>query len=101
MKRYLKIKENAKETMERSFDKRVYTGSYYRTYAIGDEIQEMGGNGGGLSSRGVRGPLDRFFPNKDNEHGKRHLPLKDAKEASKLVTLDVERFFFRMEFLSM
>ncbi|KAI9196807.1 hypothetical protein LWI28_027192 [Acer negundo] len=31
------------------------------------------------------------------EHGKGHLPLKDAKEASKLVTMDVERFFFKNE----
>ncbi|KAK1555314.1 hypothetical protein Q3G72_024769 [Acer saccharum] len=49
---------------------------------------------GGLSLRGVRGPLDRFFPSQGNDHGKGHLPLKDAKEASKLVTLDVGRFFF-------
>ncbi|TXG73450.1 hypothetical protein EZV62_002029 [Acer yangbiense] len=50
---------------------------------------------GGLSSRGVRGPLDRFFPSKDNEHGNGHLSPKDAWEALKLVTLDVGRFFFK------
>ncbi|KAK2664976.1 hypothetical protein Ddye_003550 [Dipteronia dyeriana] len=54
---------------------------------------------GEVSSRGVRGPIDQFFPSKgnDNEHGKGHnVPLSptDAKEASKLVTLDVGRFFF-------
>ncbi|KAI9177996.1 hypothetical protein LWI28_021530 [Acer negundo] len=57
MKRYLKIKENAREVLERSFDERVDTGSYYRTQVIEGEIQEMGGSclgsSGGLSSRGV------------------------------------------------
>ncbi|TXG49006.1 hypothetical protein EZV62_024881 [Acer yangbiense] len=98
MKKYLKIKENAKEVLERSFDERVDTGSYYRTHTTEDEIQEKGGScpgsSGGLSSRGVRGPLDRFFPSQGNDHGKGHIPPKDAKEASKLVTLDVGRFFF-------
>ncbi|TXG56985.1 hypothetical protein EZV62_018298 [Acer yangbiense] len=84
--------------LERSFDERVDTGSYYRTHATGDEIQEMGGScpssSGGLSSKGVRGPLNQFFPSQINDHGKGHLPPKDAKEASKLVTLDVGRFIF-------
>ncbi|TXG73392.1 hypothetical protein EZV62_001971 [Acer yangbiense] len=32
--------------------------------------------------------------NKGNEHGKGHVPPKDAKEAWQLVTMDVGRFFF-------
>ncbi|KAK1571693.1 hypothetical protein Q3G72_021476 [Acer saccharum] len=101
MKTYLKKRENTKQAMEQIFDERVDCGSYYHTHASLDD-QEMGGGGscpggsGGLSSRGVRGPIDRFFPSKgnDNEHGKGHLPPKDVKEASKLVTMDVGRFFF-------
>ncbi|KAK1558477.1 hypothetical protein Q3G72_021009 [Acer saccharum] len=86
--------------MERRFDDRVDIGSYYHTYG---SLEEMGGScpssSGEVSSKGVRGPIDRFFQSKgnDNEHGKGHnvpLPLKDAKEASKLVTMDVGRFFF-------
>ncbi|KAK3228624.1 hypothetical protein Dsin_000505 [Dipteronia sinensis] len=54
------------------------------------------GHSGGLSSTGVWGPIDHFFPNKsnDNKHGKGHLFPKDAKEALKLDTMDVGRFFF-------
>ncbi|KAK0582738.1 hypothetical protein LWI29_029002 [Acer saccharum] len=86
--------------MEQRFDDRVDIGSYYHTYG---SLEEMGGScpssSGEVSSKGVRGPIDRFFQSKgnDNEHGKGHnvpLPLKDAKEASKLVTMDVGRFFF-------
>ncbi|KAK3211080.1 hypothetical protein Dsin_015786 [Dipteronia sinensis] len=100
MKKYLRIRENAKEAIERSFDQKVDTGSYYWIHSSVDELQEMGGfcpsSSGGLSSRGVRGPIDRFFPSKDNdnEHGNGHLPSNDANEASKLVTMDVQRYFF-------
>ncbi|KAK2640937.1 hypothetical protein Ddye_022700 [Dipteronia dyeriana] len=79
--------------MEPNFDDKVDTNSYYQTHVIKDEIQEMRGSypnsSGRLSSRGIRGPLDRFIPSKDSEHGNGKLPLKDAKEASKLVTLDL------------
>ncbi|TXG64208.1 hypothetical protein EZV62_011202 [Acer yangbiense] len=92
--------ENTKQAMERRFDERIDIGSNYH---IDGSLEETGGScpssSGEVSSKGVRGPIDRFFQSKgnDNEHGKGHnvpLPLKDAKEASKLVTMDVGRFFF-------
>ncbi|CAH9109736.1 unnamed protein product [Cuscuta epithymum] len=83
----LKLSENTKTVYKRNREELIESGSYYQSSNPSAEDSSGVNN----SQRGVRGPIDRFVVDVDNEN-KNCAPVGD-KERRQHTCLDVGRFF--------
>ncbi|KAH6757740.1 hypothetical protein C2S52_023323, partial [Perilla frutescens var. hirtella] len=99
--------QNAKHTAQKNYQEIVDSGSYFGDHGAaacgsGTATGTDGATGPSTniemmskSSRGVRGPMDRFVNDKgDDENEDGGLTPANAKELRNRVCLDIERFFF-------
>lgn len=99
---YLKDYENTKFISQRKFDEAVDCGSYFGDgpsgFGSGNPLEGVNSCPSN-SSRGVRGPMDRFMENKGDEENEKNtaatkMTPTSAKEHRNQVCLDIGRFFF-------
>ncbi|KAH6760913.1 hypothetical protein C2S51_017862 [Perilla frutescens var. frutescens] len=103
----LKAFQNAKHTAQKNYQEMVDSGSYFGDHGAaacgsGTATGTDGATGPSTniemmskSSRGVRGPMDRFVNDKgDDENEDGGLTAANAKELRNRVCLDIGRFFF-------
>ncbi|XP_062099339.1 uncharacterized protein LOC133805231 isoform X2 [Humulus lupulus] len=99
---YLKDYETTKFISQRKFDEAVDCGSYFGDgpsgFGSGNPLEGVNSCPSN-SSRGVRGPMDRFMENKGDEENEKNtaatkMTPTSAKEHRNQVCLDIGRFFF-------
>ena len=91
---FFKKREQLKMVKEREYDEMVDTGAYYNSHAHASTCKG-GPSTGSVPKRGVRGPMDHFMINLDQEDdGEDAGTQMNAKEARNRCALDVGRSFY-------
>lgn len=92
IKAYLEEWTNTKCLNTMKFEEMVGSGSYYSSSAGGGTSNAVETHA--LSDRGVRGPMDRYLGNENDDGGEVKMTPAAAKEHRNQVCLDIGRFFF-------
>ncbi|XP_038711767.1 uncharacterized protein LOC120005961 [Tripterygium wilfordii] len=98
MKQYLEKGTALRHMAQGRFEERVSAGSYFED--MNSNPTSVSGPSGGacVSSRGVRGPMERYIAkiddDEDVDRAKTTMTSTNAKQARSRVCLDIGRFFF-------